>query len=153
MPPAAAALARDGDELTMKTLFAAQRLPKLASFVFIERHRCRFLENSVSERGYLDARQMASAFQLLRSNDLIWSRMMHPSNGRAGAHVRSYGLEHGNNWTCSRMHSTYLRRLFLNNELAEGHFTIGGRPVSLGYPGPHLCRQHLAGISLRGGSL
>jgi polyhydroxyalkanoate synthase subunit PhaC len=30
-----------------------------------------------------------------------------------------------------RMHSTYLRRVFLNNELAEGHFTIGGRPVSL----------------------
>ena len=30
-----------------------------------------------------------------------------------------------------RMHSTYLRRLFLNNELAEGHFTIGGRPVAL----------------------
>ena len=34
-------------------------------------------------------------------------------------------------WMPYRMHSTYLRRLFLNNELAEGHFTISGRPVSL----------------------
>jgi polyhydroxyalkanoate synthase subunit PhaC len=41
--------------------------------LFINKSQIGFLENAMSERGYLDARQMAGAFQFLRSNDLIWS--------------------------------------------------------------------------------
>ena len=132
---AAAALARDGDKrLKTITLFAAQTDFTEAGelMLFIDDAEVSFLEDLVSERGYLDARQMASAFQLLRSNDLIWSRMMHEY--LMGEREPMFDLMAWNADTTRmpyRMHSTYLRRLFLNNELAEGHFTIGGRPVSL----------------------
>ena len=132
---AAAALARDGDKrLKTITLFAAQTDFTEAGelMLFIDDAEVSFLEDSMSERGYLDARQMASAFQLLRSNDLIWSRMMHEY--LMGEREPMFDLMAWNADTTRmpyRMHSTYLRRLFLDNELAEGHFMIGGRPVSL----------------------
>ena len=83
-------------------------------------------------RGVLGAAQMAGAFQMLRSNDLIWSRV-----------VRDYLIgERGPpndlmSWnadaTCMpyRMHSDYLRRLFLDNDLAEGRYHVGGKPIAL----------------------
>jgi len=132
---AAAALARDGDErLKTITLFAAQTDFTEAGelMLFIDDAEVSFLEDAMSERGYLDARQMAGAFQLLRSNDLIWSRMMHEY--LMGEREPMFDLMAWNADTTRmpyRMHSTYLRRVFLNNELAEGHFTISGRPVSL----------------------
>jgi polyhydroxyalkanoate synthase len=132
---AAAALARDADKrLKTVTLFAAQTDFTEAGelMLFIDDSEVSFLEDSMSERGYLDAKQMASAFQLLRSNDLIWSRMMH--DYLMGEREPMFDLMAWNADSTRmpyRMHSTYLRRLFLNNELAEGHFTIGGRPVSL----------------------
>jgi len=75
---------------------------------------------------------MAGTFQILRSNDLVWSRM-----------VRTYLMGERepmtdlNAWNADatrmpyRQHSEYLRRLFLNNELAEGKFPAGGKPVAL----------------------
>jgi polyhydroxyalkanoate synthase len=132
---AAAALARDGDKrLKTVTLFAAQTDFTEAGelMLFIDDAEVSFLEDSMSERGYLDAKQMAGAFQLLRSNDLIWSRIMH--DYLMGEREPMFDLMAWNADTTRmpyRMHSTYLRRLFLNNELAEGHFAIGGRPVSL----------------------
>ncbi|OGA23059.1 MAG: poly-beta-hydroxybutyrate polymerase, partial [Betaproteobacteria bacterium RIFCSPLOWO2_02_FULL_65_24] len=132
---AAAAMARDNDErLGSLTLFAAQtdftEPGELA--LFIDESEVTFLEDIMFDRGYLTAGQMAGAFQLLRSNDLIWSRV-----------VREYlmgerqPLSDLMAWNADatrmpyRMHSEYLRRLFLHNDLAEGRYRVGGKPVAL----------------------
>jgi polyhydroxyalkanoate synthase len=76
---AAAAMARDGDErLASMTLFAAQtdftEPGELA--LFIDESQVSLLEAQMAETGYLTAGQMAGAFQMLRSYDLLWSRMV-----------------------------------------------------------------------------
>lgn len=133
---AAAAMARDGDErLASISLFASQvdfEEPGELS-LFIDESQVSFLEAAMWERGYLDTKQMAGAFQILRSNDLIWSRRLHQY---------LLGLPEKQNalmaWNADatrmpyRMHSEYLRQLFLHNDLAEGRYLAGGKVISLG---------------------
>ena len=132
---AAAAMARDGDErLRSMTLFAAQTDFHEAGelMLFIDESQVYFLENIMWDQGYLDTKQMAGAFQLLRSNDLIWSRM-----------VRQYLLGQREPmtdlmaWNADatrmpyRMHSEYLRSLLLGNDLAHGRYEVGSRPITV----------------------
>jgi polyhydroxyalkanoate synthase len=132
---AAAALARDGDDrLRTVTLLAAEtdfHEPGALS-LFIDETEVSFLEDLMWDQGFLDTRQMAGAFQLLRSNDLIWSRMVR--DYLLGAREPMTDLMAWNadgTRLPSRMHSEYLRGLFLRNDLAEGHYRVGGRPVTL----------------------
>jgi len=132
---AASAMARDGDaRLATISLFAAQTDFKEAGelTLFIDESQLSFLEDMMWEQGYLDAGQMAGAFQTLRSNDLIWSRMVREY--LMGERPTLNDLMAWNADTTRmpyRMHSEYLRQLFLNNDLAEGRFRVGGRPIAL----------------------
>ena len=132
---AAAAMARNQDDrIETLTLFAAQTDFTEAGelTLFIDESQLAFLEDMMWEQGFLDSRQMAGAFQMLRSNDLIWSRL-----------IRDYLLGERQvmtdlmSWNADstrmpyRMHGEYLRKLFLNNDLAEGRLVADSEPVTL----------------------
>jgi polyhydroxyalkanoate synthase len=132
---AAADLARSNDDtLQTLTLMAAQTdftdPGELA--LFIDEGQVAFLESLMGQRGYLDKRQMAGAFQMLRSNDLVWSYRI--SNQLLGERRPMTDLMA---WNADgtrlplRMHSEYLRGMFLNNALAHGEWMVDGRPVNL----------------------
>jgi polyhydroxyalkanoate synthase len=100
--------------------------------LFIDESQLAMLDAQMWEHGYLDGDQMAKSFQLLNSRDLVWSKIM-----------REYqlGIRNSPNdlmsWNADttrlpyRMHSEYLRHLFLHNDLAEGRYEVNGNTISL----------------------
>jgi polyhydroxyalkanoate synthase len=100
--------------------------------LFIDESQIAFLEDLMAEHGYLDGRQMAGAFQLINSKDLVWSKLVHEY--LMGAQTPMTALRAWNADATrlpARMHSQYLRRLYLHNDLAEGRYRAHGHTVSL----------------------
>ncbi len=100
--------------------------------LFISESEIAYLETLMERQGFLDAKQMVGAFQLLRSNDLIWSRMLHEYLLGKRQHLNDLMA-----WNTDltrmpfRMHSEYLRKLFLENQLARDQYEVNGKPIDL----------------------
>ncbi len=107
--------------------------------LFIDESQIAFLEDLMAEHGYLDGRRMAGAFQLINSKDLVWSKLVHEYLMGARTPVTAMGAWNADATRLpARMHSEYLRRLYLHNDLAEGRYLAGGRWVALSHIGAPL---------------
>jgi polyhydroxyalkanoate synthase len=126
--------AKRRNRVVSATLFAAQVDFTYAGdlLVFVDEERVKQLEAQMQEQGYLDASHMATAFNLLRSNDLIWPYVV--NNYLRGKKPFPFDILHWNS-DATRMpaanHSYYLRNCYLANNLAKGDMEIGGVTLDL----------------------
>jgi polyhydroxyalkanoate synthase len=101
--------------------------------VFIDEAQVQNLERRMDERGYLEGSEMAATFNMLRANDLVWSFVVH--NYLLGRDPFPFDLLYWNSDSTrmpAKMHSFYLRNMYLGNRLKEpGGITLGGVPVDL----------------------
>jgi polyhydroxyalkanoate synthase len=132
---ASAAMARAHDHrLASVTLFATEtdftEPGELA--LFVDHSGLHYLGSMMWNKGYLSADQMAGAFALLRSNDLVWSRHVHEY--MMGERPPMTDLMAWNADTTRmpyRMHSEYMQRLYVDNEFAAGRLMVDGRPAAI----------------------
>ncbi|WP_150524479.1 PHA/PHB synthase family protein [Roseibium sediminis] len=100
--------------------------------VFVDEEQIEMLENRMSEQGYLDGSKMSSAFNMLRSNDLIWSYVV--NNYLKGKEPFPFDLLYWNS-DSTRMpaanHSFYLRNCYLENKLSQGRMVIDNVTLDL----------------------
>lgn len=129
----AAAMAKNKDKrLQSLTLLAAQGDFTEAGelLIFITQSEVSFLKSMMWDQGYLDTKQMSGTFQMLRSYDLIWSKMVQDY-----MHGTQRGMIPLLAWNADatrmpyKMHSEYLEKLFLNNDFAEGRYTVEGKHI------------------------
>jgi len=101
--------------------------------VFIDDEQLTLLERRMRERGYLDAQDMATSFNMLRANDLIWSFVV--SNYLLGKEQPPFDLLFWNSDSTrmpAAMHSFYLRKMYQQNLLAKpGGISLAGAPIDL----------------------
>ncbi len=130
---AAAMAQNDDNRLKSLSLFAAQTDFTDAGelMVFVSESTVSFMKNMMRMQGYLDTKQMAGAFQMLRSYDLIWSKMV--NDYLEGKRRDTFDLTAWNADTTRmpyKMHSEYLEKLFLNNDFAHGKYVLDDKTIS-----------------------
>ncbi|MGX9575756.1 class I poly(R)-hydroxyalkanoic acid synthase [Mesorhizobium sp. f-mel] len=100
--------------------------------VFVDEEQVAAVEKAMNEKGYLDGTKMATAFNMLRSGDLIWPYVV--NNYMRGKDPLPFDLLYWNA-DSTRMgaanHSFYLRNCYLENRLSQGKMELAGRVVSL----------------------
>lgn len=101
--------------------------------LFVDEDLVATLETKVNERAFLESSELASTFNMLRANDMIWSFVM--NNYLMGRDPFPFDLLHWNNDTTrmpARMHSFYLRNMYLGNKLAQpGGISLRGEAIHL----------------------
>ena len=120
--------------VTSATFFAAQVDFTHAGdlLVFVDEDQISALERDMKEAGVLEGSKMAMAFNMLRSNDLIWSYVV--SNYLKGKTPPAFDLLHWNS-DATRMpaanHSYYLRNCYLENRLSTGSMVLDNTVLDL----------------------
>jgi polyhydroxyalkanoate synthase len=101
--------------------------------VYVDEEQVKWIEGRMEDKGYLPGSRMADAFNLLRSNDLIWSCVV--NNYMLGKDPMPFDLLYWNS-DSTRMpagvHSFYLRECYLNNRLSHGNMVIENTRIDLG---------------------
>jgi len=131
----AAALARDKDDrLGSITMFAAQTdfsEPGELAF-FINPSQLAMLEATMHRKGVLESKQMGGAFAMLRAQDLLWQPIVNQYlKGQRDRMIDLMAWNADGTRMPWRMHSEYLYRLYLDNELATNRFPVGGKSIRL----------------------
>jgi len=131
----AAALARDKDErLGSITMFAAQTdfsEPGELAF-FINPSQLAMLEATMHKKGVLESKQMGGAFAMLRAQDLLWQPIVNQYlKGQRDRMIDLMAWNADGTRMPWRMHSEYLYRLYLDNELATNRFPVDGKLIRL----------------------
>jgi polyhydroxyalkanoate synthase len=125
---------RKDDRLASVTLFAAQTdfsEPGELS-LFINESQLALLKAQMHQEGVLDSKQMGGAFQMLRPRDLIWQPMIQSYiKGQRDPMIDMMAWNADGTRMPYRMHTEYLYRLYLDNELSTGRFPVHGKPVQL----------------------
>ena len=102
--------------------------------VFIDEEQLSALEEKMNKRGYLEGSEMATTFNMLRANDLIWSFVV--NNYLLGNDPFPFDLLYWNADSTrmpAKMHSFYLRKMYQENLLKEpGRIQLAGKPIDLG---------------------
>jgi polyhydroxyalkanoate synthase subunit PhaC len=130
----AAMAAKKDQRIVSATLFASQVDFTYAGDlkVFVDEEQLAALEKRMSERGYLDSGSMATVFNMLRSNDLLWPYVI--DNYLKGKAPFPFDLLYWNS-DATRMpaanHSFYLRNCYLDNTLAKGKMTLDNTLIDL----------------------
>jgi len=102
--------------------------------VFIDEEQLQYLEERMNERGYLEGSEMATTFNMLRANDLIWSFVV--NNYLLGKEPFPFDLLYWNSDSTrmpAAMHSFYLHNMYQQNKLVvPGGISLEGVPIDLG---------------------
>jgi polyhydroxyalkanoate synthase len=126
--------AKNDNRINAATFFAAQVDFEKAGdlLVYVDEEQVKWIEGRMADKGYLSGKRMADAFNLLRSNDLIWSYVV--NNYLLGKDPLPFDLLYWNS-DSTRMpagvHSFYLRECYLANKLAQGKMVLDNVRIDL----------------------
>jgi polyhydroxyalkanoate synthase len=126
--------ARKDDRVKSATFFTTMVYFEVAGelSVFIDEEQLASLEEKMSEKGYLEGRDMAMTFNMLRANDLIWSFVV--NNYLLGKDPFPFDLLYWNSDSTrmpAAMHSFYLRQMYQENRLVNGSIKLLGTKIDL----------------------
>jgi polyhydroxyalkanoate synthase len=100
--------------------------------VYVDEEQVRWIEERMGDKGYLPGGRMADAFNLLRSNELIWSYVI--NNYLLGKEPSAFDLLYWNSDSTrmpAAVHSFYLRECYLKNRLSKGELKVGDTAIDL----------------------
>lgn len=136
---AAAAYSRKSEQKRKNTFQSVTLLAAQTDFTeageirrYIDESQLQALEENMKLKGYLDGAQMGAAFAMLRPYELVGARIIQEYYlGKRGKMIDIMAWNADTTRLPARMHTEYLRRLYLHNDLAEGRFMVAQEPIAI----------------------